>query len=193
MVRNVLHAWNNWRRLLVYTFFSYRSSWAASDTGPWYSDKNWWSENRVWRYSCASTSMAGSSISWIKRCCEVAQWSSMWSKWTTGNPNDNIPLDKVLQGKWNFTNTNILEGFIQKTKDKDLIGRMKKYNEDFNYVRHSIPISDQKIVFEQFHCDKPCLVLILQNITYFDDIEIFLREVFDIYRRYLRVHKAVLK
>ena len=28
-----------------------------------------------------------------------------------------------------------------------------------------------------------------KNITYFDDIELFLREVFDIYRRYLRVHK----
>ena len=104
-------------------------------------------------------------------------------------PNGNIPLDKVLQGKWSFTNPATLEGFIQKTNDKDLIGRMKKYNEDFKHVRRSIPISDQKIVFEQFHCDKPCLILIFQHITYFDDIEIFLREVFDIYRRYLRVHK----
>ena len=100
-------------------------------------------------------------------------------------PNGNIPLDKVLQEKWSFTNPAILEGLIQKTNDNDLIRRMKKYNEDFKYVRRSIPISNKKIVFEPHHCDKPCLIIIFKNITYFDDIEIFLREVFDIYRRYL--------
>ena len=102
---------------------------------------------------------------------------------------DNIPLDDQLQKKWSFTNPAILEGLVEKTNDRDLTERMKKYNENFKYVCRSIPISNQEIIFERFNHNKPCLTLIFENITYFDDIELFLREVFDIYRRYLRVHK----
>ena len=102
---------------------------------------------------------------------------------------DKIPLDDQLQKRWSFTNPAILEGLVEKTNDEDLIERMKKYNEHFKYVRRSIPISNQKIILEPLDLDKPCLILIFKNITYFDDIELFLREVFDIYRRYLRVHK----
>ena len=102
---------------------------------------------------------------------------------------DTVPLDDQLIKRWSFTNPTILEGLVEKTNDEDLIERMKEYNEHFKYVRRSIPISNQKIILEPLDRDKPCLILIFKNITYFDDIELFLREVFDIYRRYLRVHK----
>ena len=102
---------------------------------------------------------------------------------------DEVPLDDQLQKMWSFTNPAILEGLVEKTNDEDLIERMKKYNEHFKYVRRSIPISNQKIILEPVDLYKPCLILIFKNITYFDDIDLFLREVFDIYRRYLRVHK----
>ena len=102
---------------------------------------------------------------------------------------DTVPLDDRLQKRWSFTNPAILEGLVEKTNERDLIEKMKKYNEHFKYVRRSIPISDEEIILEGFNPDKRCLILIFKNITYFDDIELFLREVFDIYRRYLRVHK----
>ena len=68
---------------------------------------------------------------------------------------DNIPLDDQLQKKWSFTNPAILEGLVEKTNDRDLTERMKKYNENFKYVCRSIPISNQEIIFERFNHNKP--------------------------------------
>ena len=101
---------------------------------------------------------------------------------------EDVPLDEQLQKRWSFTNSSFLEGLVKKTNDQDLIERMNKYNKHFKYVRRSIPISDRKIIFEPFNPNKPCLVLVFKNITYFDDIDLFLQEVFNIYRWYLRVH-----
>ena len=101
---------------------------------------------------------------------------------------EDVPLDEQLQQMWSFTNPAILEGLVKKTNDRDLIERMKRYNEHFKYICRSILISDQEIILERFIPDKPCLILVF-DITYFVDIELFLREVFDIYRQYLRIHK----
>ena len=57
---------------------------------------------------------------------------------------------------------------------------MKRYKENFKCVRRSIPISDQEVTFETFDPRKKCLILILENISDFDDIELFLGKVFDI-------------
>ena len=58
---------------------------------------------------------------------------------------DTVPLDEQLQKRWSFTNPAILEGLVEKTNERDLIEKMKKYNENFKYVRCSIPISNQEI------------------------------------------------
>ena len=98
-------------------------------------------------------------------------------------------LQKLLLTKWSFTNSQFLQGLVESTEDEALIKRMNNYNEEFKYVRYSIPISNQEVTFEDYDPNKPCLILIFESITYFNDIEIFLDEVFHIYRRYLRVHK----
>ena len=102
---------------------------------------------------------------------------------------DNVPLDEQLQKRWSFTNPAILDGLVDKINDEELVKKMKMYNEHFKDVRRSIPINDQQITFEPFDPSNPCLIVKFQNITYFDEIELFLREVFDIHRRYFRVHK----
>ena len=45
------------------------------------------------------------------------------------------------------------------------------------------------IIFEDFDPKMPCLILELKSITFFGDIDTFLKDVFGIYNRYLRIHK----
>ena len=78
---------------------------------------------------------------------------------------------------------------LRAQKMKLSLNEWANYNEEFKYVRRSIPINNQEVTFEDYDLNKPCLILIFESITYFNDIEIFLDEVFHIYRRYLRVHK----
>ena len=106
---------------------------------------------------------------------------------------DKIPLDDQLQERWSFTNPAVLRRLVRETHDSNLNEQMDKYIEDFKDVRSSIPISDQELkkelIFEPFEPDKPCLILVLERITYFGDIDVFLKEVFDIYTRFFRIHK----
>ena len=107
---------------------------------------------------------------------------------TSSSLSEDVPLVDQLQEKWTFTNPTILEGLVDKTNDSTLIERMSQYKKHFKYVRRSIPITDQEVILEPFNRDKPCLIVIFKNITFFDDIELFLQEVFEIYRRYLSIH-----
>ena len=102
--------------------------------------------------------------------------------------NDGTLSDQLSQ-KWTFTNPVLLQKLVTKIGNEELIERMKQYKENFKCVRRSIPISDQEVTFETFDPRNKCLILILENISDFDDIELFLGKVFDIYKRYLRIHK----
>ena len=55
-----------------------------------------------------------------------------------------------------------------------------------------VPLFQSKkksVEFEPFDPKQPCLVLIFESATNWYNIELFLIEVFNIYQRYLRVHK----
>ena len=140
------------------------------------------------------------ALRWLRERYPEAQEAATWlNEMLRGHPSEPLvaeasvrnhdALRKLLQTKWSFTNSRFLQGLVESTEDEALIERMSNYNEEFKYVRRSIPINNQEVTFEDYDLNKPCLILIFESITYFNDIEIFLDEVFHIYRRYLRVHK----
>ena len=106
---------------------------------------------------------------------------------------DKGPLKDQLQERWSFTNPAALQRLVRETHETRLNQEMDKYIDDFKEVRSMIPISDQhlqrELIFEPFRPDKPCLILVLERITYFGDIDVFLKEVFDIHARFFRIHK----
>ena len=73
---------------------------------------------------------------------------------------------------------------------------MQAYKEKFDDFCHSFPINNEtaaKLVqFEPCDPRQPCLVLIFESVSKFYDIEVFLIDVFNIYKCYLRVHKIEL-
>ena len=140
------------------------------------------------------------ALRWLKYRYPDAQDAAVWLNETLrGLPSEPLAIEddignhdalwKILQTKWSFTNSRFLQGLVESSRDAGLIERMCNYNEGFKFVRRSIPISNQEVAFEDYDPNKPCLILIFESITYFNDIEIFLDDVFHIYRRYLRVHK----
>ena len=131
------------------------------------------------------------ALRWLKDRYPDAQDAAVWLNEMLKGPQsepltveDNIgnhdALWKMLQTKWSFTNTRFLQGLVESTEDAALIERMCNYNEEFKFVRRSIPISNQEVAFEEYNPNKPCLILIFESITYFNDIEIFLDDVFHI-------------
>ena len=102
---------------------------------------------------------------------------------------DCIDLFRKLQEKWSFTNPTLLQQLLKKLDNSSLIQQLDEYTERFNTFCSKFPIdkAKQPVCFEQYDSSQPCLVLILDFET-FDNIKVFLKDVFDIYARYLRVH-----
>ena len=98
-------------------------------------------------------------------------------------------LLKQLQTVWSFTNPTALERLVEKIASKPLIRRMSKYQEDFKNLRRLIAISQKPVLLEPLDYSKPCLILKITSDKHFVEINIFLTEVFSIYKRYLRIHK----
>ena len=131
------------------------------------------------------------ALRWLKDRYPKAQDAVVWlNEMLRGLPSEPLAIEdnignhdalwKILQTKWSFTNTRFLQGLVESTRDAALIERMCNYNEEFKFVRRSIPISNQEVAFEDYDPNKPCLILIFESITYFNDIEIFLDDVFHI-------------
>ena len=101
-----------------------------------------------------------------------------------------------LQNKWSFTNPTLLQQLADKLKNALLKGKMQDYKRKFDEFCHSFPINNETaakpVEFELCDPRQPCLVLIFESVSKFYDIEVFLTDVFDIYKRYLRVHKIEL-
>ena len=95
-------------------------------------------------------------------------------------------LFQQLQKKWSFTNPTLLEQLLKILENESLNKELVKYTNKFNKVCSEFPI-DKAVCFEPYDHNQPCLVLIL-NFKTFDGIKLFLKDVFDIYARYLRVH-----
>ena len=91
-----------------------------------------------------------------------------------------------LQTKWSFTNPDFLEQLLEILGNDSLIKKLAEYRQKFNKVCSEFPI-DRAVRFEPYDPNQACLVLIL-NFRTFHDIQVILKDVFDIYARYLRVH-----
>ena len=111
-----------------------------------------------------------------------------------GSVSDYGELGDQLQKKWSFTNPDFLEQLIGET-DITLIQQMSEYRKKFDCFCCSFPISnqtiDKEVRFEDYDPYQPCLVLMIESDmdTNFHGVRVFLEDVFDIYKRYLRVHK----
>ena len=105
-------------------------------------------------------------------------------------------LGDQLNKKWTFACPDFLGELVQETQEDTLIEEMKAYREKFNHFCSSFPITkkptNREVFFEDYENGHSCLVLIIESDTNFHAVEVFLAEVFDIYKRYLRVHKVVL-
>ena len=141
-------------------------------------------------------------FNWLKKRFSSAEEAAVWlNEFLKSIPDDpfliknSVPdyftLTTQLQMNWTFTNPDTLQKLVQQTKDKSLIEKMSKYKEEKKHVCQSIPLKITKpIIFEDLNLKMPCLILhIHESITCFDDIEIFLKDVFGIYKRYLKIHK----
>ena len=91
-----------------------------------------------------------------------------------------------LQKKWSFTNPDLLKQLLQKLGNHSLLEKLDGYIKRFDFVCSTFPI-DKPVRFEPYDESQPCLVLILSFET-LDDLKVILKDVFDIYKRYLRVH-----
>ena len=110
-----------------------------------------------------------------------------------GSVSDYAQLGEQLQNKWRFANPDFLEQLIQEIEDTGLIEQMKIYRKKFDQFCSSFPITkdttNNEVFFEDYDPSQPCLVLIIEWDTNFRAIEVFLEDVFGIYKQYLRVHK----
>ena len=99
-----------------------------------------------------------------------------------------------LQKKWSFTNPTILQQLINYLTGKDLQQEMKKYSQEYDSFCQSLKINESSlgkgIHFDEYDDTKPCLIVIIEaGPLDFNEIYVFLDDVFGIYKRYLRLHK----
>lgn len=146
------------------------------------------------------------ALRWLKRNYSDAQEASYWINEILSGTQEEPPvtegvsnfgeLGDQLQKKWRFANPGVLEQLVEETQDATLIQQMREYGERFKHFCSSFPITQKpkysEVFFEEYDPSQPCLVLIIESDTNFYAVEVFLAEVFDIYKRYLRVHKVVL-
>ena len=142
---------------------------------------------------------------WLKDTYPDAQEAAWWLNDTLGGSQDEPlvveasksdygKIGDQLQKKWSFTNPDFLEQLIGEM-DTTLIEQMRDYRKKFDCFCRSFPISnqtiDKEVFFEDHDPSQPCLVLMIESDidTNFHDVRVFLEDVFDIYKRYLRVHK----
>ena len=142
-----------------------------------------------------------SACSWLRNHFPEAEDATVWLNEilkvhqqdppvVQGVVRDHPALREQLQAKWSFVNPDILQRLVNEigTNEVELLENMTKYKEKFKKVCAMIPISKE---VESESCDhtKPCLILKITEVSDFPDIEVFLTEVFGIYKRYLRIHK----
>ena len=97
-------------------------------------------------------------------------------------------LFRKLQQKWSFTRPIFLQQLTKSIENDTLSQQMKAYMEEYNSFCSSLKLKEE-VSLEDHDPSNPCLILIFESGTTFADIEVFLQEVFSIYKRYLRVHK----
>ena len=97
-------------------------------------------------------------------------------------------LFRALQQRWSFTRPTFLQQLTKIIKNEALSQKMKEYIEKYNSFCSSLKLN-KTASLEDYDSSKPCLILIFESGTTFEDVEVFLRDVFSIYTRYLRVHK----
>ena len=105
--------------------------------------------------------------------------------------NDYSTIFEQLQKRWSFTNTGALQ---QLAKEKiELNSNMALYQIELRNLCHSIIVSKKamkkKVILEPYDANKPRLVLKITAILLFNDIEVFLNDIFGTYKRYLTIHK----
>ena len=99
-----------------------------------------------------------------------------------------------LQKKWSFTNPTILQQLINYLTGEDLQQEMKKYSQEYDSFCQSLKINEsflgKGIHFDEYDAAKPCLIVVIESGPLdFNEIYVFLDNVFGIYKRYLRLHK----
>ena len=129
---------------------------------------------------------------WINEVLRGTQHESlMVCSGVTASTHDD--LFKHLQTKWSFTNPDNLERLIRKlpTAPCSLREKIRGYKKKFRDFCHSLSLDgNTQMRFEVLDSDKPCLIIETKAIELdFDEIFAFLDDVFEIYKRYFRVHK----
>ena len=104
---------------------------------------------------------------------------------------DYADIFSQLQKKWSFTSPTLLRQLVENMGNGSLSKRMKDYSAEYDEICRSFTKLNEHVSLEDYDSSKPCLVLIFESGTTFDNVQIFLDEVFGIYRRYLRVHKIM--
>ncbi len=100
----------------------------------------------------------------------------------------------LLQKKWSFTNSDILEQLINYLDNKSLQQSIRDYHKNYKSFCQSLKFSEKSLEkgmhFSDHDPSRPCLVLIIDSgpMT-LQEIYLFLDNVFGIYKRYMRVHK----
>ena len=99
-----------------------------------------------------------------------------------------------LQKKWIFTNPTIFQQLINYLTGEDLQQRMREYSQEYDSFCQSLKINESAlqrgIHFDDYDTKNPCLIVIIESGPLnFNDIYLFLDNVFGIYKRYLRLHK----
>ena len=110
---------------------------------------------------------------------------------TASNHDD---LFKHLQTKWSFTNPDNLEKLVRKLQTAhscSLKEKIRDYKKKFKDFCHSLPLDgNTPMHFEVLDLHKPCLIIETAAIELdLDEIFAFLDDVFEIYKRYFRIHK----
>ena len=129
---------------------------------------------------------------WINEVLRGTQHESlMVCSGVTASTHDD--LFKHLQTKWSFTNPDNLERLIRKlpTAPCSLREKIRGYKKKFRDFCHSLSLDgNTQMRFEVLDSDKPCLIIETKAIELdFDEIFAFLDDVFEIYKRYFRIHK----
>ena len=105
-----------------------------------------------------------------------------------------IDLFLLLQTKWSFTNPTILQQLINYLAGEDLQQKMTKYSQEYDSFCQSLKINESSIQrgihFDDYDTTNPYLIVIIESGPLnFNEIYLFLDNVFGIYKRYLRLHK----
>ena len=97
-------------------------------------------------------------------------------------------LFRALQHKWSFTRPTFLRQLTEIIENEALSQQMKEYTSEYDFFCNSLELKEE-VSLEFLDPTNPCLVLTFESGTTFEDVEVFLKEAFSIYKRYLRVHK----